>query len=170
MVDTIDHLQNIVYTYMYIYQTTLPNFACLFCQFLNRSLLHSNTGGCKLWFIDSQYTRGRCPRGMDHERFSLCLVDLFNMNLVFLNKWGLVFFGITNFQKLLHKILAFHISFDLPHQVLPDDMIVLAKPDPIDMVQAIQKAISMLPTINPQAMHLRVSQFSKVYTVSCKRC
>ncbi|XAR64761.1 Phosphatidylinositol N-acetylglucosaminyltransferase [Bertholletia excelsa] len=39
-------------------------------------------------------------------------------------------------------------------EVLPDDMIVLAKPDPIDMVHAIQKAISMLPTINPQAMHL----------------
>ena len=38
-------------------------------------------------------------------------------------------------------------------------MIVLAKPDPVDMVQAIQKAISMLPEIDPQNMHLRVSEF-----------
>ncbi|KAF5935614.1 hypothetical protein HYC85_026743 [Camellia sinensis] len=34
-------------------------------------------------------------------------------------------------------------------EVLPDDMVVLAKPDPIDMVQAIQKAIAMLPKIDP---------------------
>ncbi|GMP98604.1 hypothetical protein CsSME_00046425 [Camellia sinensis var. sinensis] len=40
-------------------------------------------------------------------------------------------------------------------------MVVLAKPDPIDMVQAIQKAIAMLPKIDPQDMHLRVSEFSK---------
>ncbi|CAH2040977.1 unnamed protein product [Thlaspi arvense] len=75
-------------------------------------------GGCELWFIDSQYTRGRCPRGMDHERF------------------------------------------------YQNDMIVLAKPDPIDMVQAIQKAISMLPTINPQAMHHRVSQLYSWHDVA----
>lgn len=42
-------------------------------------------------------------------------------------------------------------------QVLPDDMIVLAEPDPSDMVRAITKAISILPTIDPQVMHLRVS-------------
>lgn len=48
---------------------------------------------------------------------------------------------------------------DLPHQVLPEDMIVLAEPDPTDMVQAIKKAISMLPKVDPQAMHLRVSGF-----------
>ena len=40
-------------------------------------------------------------------------------------------------------------------------MIVLAKPDPFDMVQAIQKAISMLPKIDPQDMHLRVSKLSE---------
>ncbi|XP_068311818.1 phosphatidylinositol N-acetylglucosaminyltransferase subunit A-like [Pyrus communis] len=34
-------------------------------------------------------------------------------------------------------------------EVLPDDMIVLAKPDPSDMVQAIEKAISILPRIDP---------------------
>ncbi|BBH05313.1 UDP-Glycosyltransferase superfamily protein [Prunus dulcis] len=38
-------------------------------------------------------------------------------------------------------------------EVLPDDMIVLAKPDPSDMVQAIKKAISILPKIDPQEMH-----------------
>lgn len=48
---------------------------------------------------------------------------------------------------------------DLSHQVLPEDMIVLAEPDPTDMVQAIEKAISMLPKVDPQAMHLRVSGF-----------
>lgn len=36
-------------------------------------------------------------------------------------------------------------------------MIVLAKPDPSDMVQAIKKAISILPKIDPQEMHNRVS-------------
>jgi hypothetical protein len=36
-------------------------------------------------------------------------------------------------------------------------MIVLAEPDPSDMVQAIKKAISILPKIDPQAMHNRVS-------------
>jgi hypothetical protein len=37
-------------------------------------------------------------------------------------------------------------------------MIVLAEPAPEDMVQAIKKAINMLRNIDPQAMHLRVSQ------------
>ena len=36
-------------------------------------------------------------------------------------------------------------------------MIVLAEPDPSDMVHAIQKAIYMLPKIDPQVMHNRVS-------------
>lgn len=44
-------------------------------------------------------------------------------------------------------------------------MIVLAKPDPSDMVQAIKKAISILPNIDPQIMHNRVSlQISKWYS------
>ena len=36
-------------------------------------------------------------------------------------------------------------------------MVVLAEPDPGDIVQAIQTAISMLPKIDPQVMHNRVS-------------
>lgn len=40
-------------------------------------------------------------------------------------------------------------------------MIVLAEPDPGDMVQAIKKAISLLPMIDPQVMHVRVSTCSK---------
>ncbi|KAF7147154.1 hypothetical protein RHSIM_Rhsim03G0064700 [Rhododendron simsii] len=83
--------------------------------FFNRSILHSDTGGCKLWTLNSQYTSGRCPRGMDHKIFLLRLV-------------------------------------------LPEDMIVLAKPDPVDMVQAIQKAICILPNIDPHAMHLRMKK------------
>ncbi|CAN1131577.1 Phosphatidylinositol N-acetylglucosaminyltransferase subunit A [Linum perenne] len=43
-------------------------------------------------------------------------------------------------------------------EVLPDDMIVLAEPDPNDMVQAIKKAISLLPEIDPQAMHERMKK------------
>ncbi|KAG5407987.1 hypothetical protein IGI04_004306 [Brassica rapa subsp. trilocularis] len=40
--------------------------------------------------------------------------------------------------------------------VLPDDMVVLAEPDPEDnMVRAIGKAISILPSINPEEMHNR---------------
>ncbi|KAJ8751541.1 hypothetical protein K2173_016776 [Erythroxylum novogranatense] len=41
-------------------------------------------------------------------------------------------------------------------EVLPEDMAVLAKPDPGDMVQAIRKAISLLPKIDPQVMHERM--------------
>jgi phosphatidylinositol glycan class A protein len=33
-------------------------------------------------------------------------------------------------------------------------MVVLAKPDPIDMVQAIEKAIHLLPQIDPRDMHI----------------
>ncbi|KAG4959937.1 hypothetical protein JHK87_036570 [Glycine soja] len=43
-------------------------------------------------------------------------------------------------------------------EVLPDDMIVLAEPDPGDIVQAIQKAIYMLPEIDPQVMHNRMRE------------
>ncbi|KGN66440.1 phosphatidylinositol N-acetylglucosaminyltransferase subunit A [Cucumis sativus] len=43
-------------------------------------------------------------------------------------------------------------------EVLPDDMVVLAEPDPGDMVQAIKKAITMLPTIDPQEMHNRMKK------------
>ncbi|CAD6333126.1 unnamed protein product [Miscanthus lutarioriparius] len=42
-------------------------------------------------------------------------------------------------------------------EVLPDDMIVLAEPAPGDMVTAVKKAIDMLPGIDPQIMHLRIS-------------
>ncbi|PKU70078.1 phosphatidylinositol glycan, class A [Dendrobium catenatum] len=42
--------------------------------------------------------------------------------------------------------------------VLPDDMIVLAEPTPVDMTRAIKEAIEMLPNINPQAMHDRVKK------------
>lgn len=42
-------------------------------------------------------------------------------------------------------------------------MVVLAEPDPVDMVRAIKKAITILPTIDPQDMHKRVSNvFSEV--------
>ncbi|KAI5323066.1 hypothetical protein L3X38_032138 [Prunus dulcis] len=45
-------------------------------------------------------------------------------------------------------------------EVLPDDMIVLAKPDPSDMVQAIKKAISILPKIDPQEMHNHMKELN----------
>lgn len=38
---------------------------------------------------------------------------------------------------------------------------MLAEPDPDDMVRAIEKAISILPSINPEEMHNRVSYASK---------
>ncbi|KAL2463424.1 UDP-Glycosyltransferase superfamily protein [Forsythia ovata] len=45
----------------------------------------------------------------------------------------------------------------VPHaKVLPDDMVVLAEPDPNDMVQAITRAIHILPRIDPQEMHTRM--------------
>ncbi|CAK9328053.1 unnamed protein product [Citrullus colocynthis] len=43
-------------------------------------------------------------------------------------------------------------------EVLPDDMVVLAEPDPGDMVQAIKEAITILPTIDPQEMHNRMKK------------
>ncbi|KAF8391664.1 hypothetical protein HHK36_023971 [Tetracentron sinense] len=52
------------------------------------------------------------------------------------------------------------------HQVLPDDMIVLAEPDPNDMVQAIKKAIYILPKIDPQVMHLRMKSLYSWHDVA----
>uniref|UniRef100_A0A0D3AHH1 Glycosyl transferase family 1 domain-containing protein n=1 Tax=Brassica oleracea var. oleracea TaxID=109376 RepID=A0A0D3AHH1_BRAOL len=47
--------------------------------------------------------------------------------------------------------------------VLPDDMVVLAEPDPDDMVRAIEKAISILP--NEEAVQLaRCSQKNRAVT------
>ncbi|KAJ6969056.1 phosphatidylinositol N-acetylglucosaminyltransferase subunit A [Populus alba x Populus x berolinensis] len=43
-------------------------------------------------------------------------------------------------------------------EVLPEDMIVLAEPDPSDMVRATGKAISLLPNIDPQQMHNRMKK------------
>ncbi|GAV64347.1 Glycos_transf_1 domain-containing protein/PIGA domain-containing protein [Cephalotus follicularis] len=51
-------------------------------------------------------------------------------------------------------------------EVLPDDMIVLAEPDPGDMVQAISKAISLLPTIDPQLMHNRMKKLYSWHDVA----
>ncbi|BFG34917.1 hypothetical protein CerSpe_211910 [Prunus speciosa] len=51
-------------------------------------------------------------------------------------------------------------------EVLPDDMIVLAKPDPSDMVQAIKKAISILPKIDPQEMHNRMKELYNWHDVA----
>ncbi|XP_068654112.1 phosphatidylinositol N-acetylglucosaminyltransferase subunit A isoform X1 [Aristolochia californica] len=51
-------------------------------------------------------------------------------------------------------------------EVLPDDMIVLAEPDPSDMVQAIKKAIKILPAIDPHVMHLRIKELYSWYDVA----
>ncbi|XP_063941912.1 phosphatidylinositol N-acetylglucosaminyltransferase subunit A isoform X1 [Daucus carota subsp. sativus] len=51
-------------------------------------------------------------------------------------------------------------------EVLPDDMIVLAEPDPDDMVQAIAKAIQILPQIDPQNMHLRMKKLYSWHDVA----
>ncbi|CAL9159219.1 unnamed protein product [Musa hybrid cultivar] len=51
-------------------------------------------------------------------------------------------------------------------EVLPDDMIVLAEPDPGDMVHAIGKAIHMLPNINPHVMHSRMKKLYSWHDVA----
>ncbi|MED6161645.1 hypothetical protein PIB30_062717 [Stylosanthes scabra] len=51
-------------------------------------------------------------------------------------------------------------------EVLPDDMIVLAEPNPADMVRAIQKAITMLPKIDPQVMHNRMKELYNWHDVA----
>ncbi|KAF5445764.1 hypothetical protein F2P56_034790 [Juglans regia] len=51
-------------------------------------------------------------------------------------------------------------------EVLPDDMVVLAEPDPSDMVLAIKKAISILPTIDPQVMHNRMKKLYNWHDVA----
>ncbi|XP_047182286.1 phosphatidylinositol N-acetylglucosaminyltransferase subunit A-like [Vigna umbellata] len=51
-------------------------------------------------------------------------------------------------------------------EVLPDDMVVLAEPDPGDIVQAIQTAISMLPKIDPQVMHNRMRELYNWHDVA----
>eukprot|EP00257_Ricinus_communis_P021512 XP_015581023.1 phosphatidylinositol N-acetylglucosaminyltransferase subunit A isoform X2 [Ricinus communis] len=51
-------------------------------------------------------------------------------------------------------------------EVLPDDMIVLAEPDPSDMVQAINKAICLLPKIDPKVMHDRMKKLYNWHDVA----
>lgn len=51
-------------------------------------------------------------------------------------------------------------------EVLPDDMVVLAEPDPGDMVLAIRKAISLLPKIDPQVMHERMKKLYNWHDVA----
>ncbi|XP_028798712.1 phosphatidylinositol N-acetylglucosaminyltransferase subunit A isoform X1 [Neltuma alba] len=51
-------------------------------------------------------------------------------------------------------------------EVLPEDMIVLAEPDPSAMVQAIGKGISMLPEIDPQVMHKRMRELYNWHDVA----
>ncbi|KAH6779522.1 UDP-Glycosyltransferase superfamily protein [Perilla frutescens var. hirtella] len=51
-------------------------------------------------------------------------------------------------------------------EVLPDDMIVLAEPDPNDMVMAITKAIDLLPQIDPEAMHNRMKKLYSWHDVA----
>ncbi|XP_054822323.1 phosphatidylinositol N-acetylglucosaminyltransferase subunit A isoform X2 [Prosopis cineraria] len=51
-------------------------------------------------------------------------------------------------------------------EVLPEDMIVLAEPDPSAMVQAIGRAISMLPEIDPQVMHKRMRELYNWHDVA----
>ncbi|CAH9103314.1 unnamed protein product [Cuscuta epithymum] len=51
-------------------------------------------------------------------------------------------------------------------EVLPDDMIVLAEPDPSDMVQAITKAIHMIPHIDPLVMHNRIKKLYSWHDVA----
>ncbi|KAG8372251.1 hypothetical protein BUALT_Bualt12G0047000 [Buddleja alternifolia] len=51
-------------------------------------------------------------------------------------------------------------------RVLPDDMIVLAEPDPGDMVLAITQAIRLLPRIDPQAMHNRMKKLYSWHDVA----
>ncbi|CAE6016123.1 unnamed protein product [Arabidopsis arenosa] len=49
----------------------------------------------------------------------------------------------------------------VPEAFLPNDMVVLAEPNPDDMLRAIEKAISILPSINPEEMH---NQMKKLYS------
>lgn len=53
-------------------------------------------------------------------------------------------------------------------EVLPEDMIVLAEPDPYDMVIAIEKAICMLPTIDPVVMHNRMKRLYDWHDVATR--
>ncbi|KAG6399244.1 hypothetical protein SASPL_140720 [Salvia splendens] len=50
--------------------------------------------------------------------------------------------------------------------VLPDDIIVLAEPDPNDMVMAITKAIDLLPQIDPEEMHNRIKKLYSWHDVA----
>ncbi|XP_073020282.1 phosphatidylinositol N-acetylglucosaminyltransferase subunit A-like isoform X1 [Primulina eburnea] len=51
-------------------------------------------------------------------------------------------------------------------EVLPGDMVVLAEPDPSDMILAITKAINLLPQIDPQSMHNRMKKLYSWHDVA----
>ncbi|CAI5942364.1 unnamed protein product, partial [Closterium sp. NIES-64] len=51
-------------------------------------------------------------------------------------------------------------------EVLPPDMMLLADPNPPDIVEAIAQAIQIVPRVNPQAMHERVSRMYSWHDVA----
>ncbi|CAI5470484.1 unnamed protein product [Closterium sp. Yama58-4] len=51
-------------------------------------------------------------------------------------------------------------------EVLPPDMMLLADPNPPDIVNAIAQAIQIVPRVNPQAMHERVSRMYSWHDVA----
>ncbi|KAJ4725064.1 Phosphatidylinositol N-acetylglucosaminyltransferase subunit A [Melia azedarach] len=67
--------------------------------------------------------------------------------------------------KLDHKVVIMTHAYG-NRSGLPDDMIVLAEPDPVDMVLAIRKAISILPTVDPQVMHERMTKLYNLHDVA----
>ncbi|KAK3012217.1 hypothetical protein RJ639_011533 [Escallonia herrerae] len=78
--------------------------------------------------------------------------------------------GAVPHAKVQSVLISGHIFlnrvFSSRDQVLPDDMIVLAEPDPADMVRAIEKAIYRLPQVDPQAMHLRMKNLYSWHDVA----
>ncbi|KAJ7949898.1 Phosphatidylinositol N-acetylglucosaminyltransferase subunit A [Quillaja saponaria] len=120
----------------------------------NKSLCHHSSGqrldGEYAWTATS-LTR---PQGKTIFLFSLsikCLID-WQVRLGGRIQGILQHCHSSNYRGHLGKS---KLQLKSSNQVLPDDMVVLAEPDPDDMVQAIQKAITMLPKIDPQVMHTR---------------
>ncbi|KAL6530639.1 hypothetical protein OROMI_028528 [Orobanche minor] len=72
--------------------------------------------------------------------------------------------GAVPHAKVQSVLVTGHIF--LNREVLPDDMIVLAEPDPSDMVLALTKAIHLLPQIDPQAMHDRMKKLYSWHDVA----
>ncbi|KAL4358617.1 hypothetical protein AHAS_Ahas09G0304600 [Arachis hypogaea] len=85
---------------------------------------------------------------------------------IFLNSSLTEAFCIAILEAASCRLLTVSTRIGGVPEVLPYDMIILAEPNPGDMVLAIERAISILPKVDPQVMHHRMRELYNWHDVA----